>query len=54
MEIWRYLNNPLHIIESVISAIIAYAEKHRAVKEEWLFTLEDIEEISRVTKNVEP
>ena len=54
MEIWRYLNNPLHIVEVVISAIIAYAEKHRSIKEEWLFTLEDVEEISRVTKNVEP
>jgi hypothetical protein len=47
-EIWRYLDEPLHIIETVISAIIAYAEKHQSVKDNWLFTLEDIEEISRV------
>jgi hypothetical protein len=45
-EIWRYLGEPLHIIETVISAIVAYAEKHQSVKENWLFTLEDIEEIS--------
>lgn len=46
-EIWRYLGEPLHIIETVISVIVAYAEKHQSVKEKWLFTLEDIEEISR-------
>jgi hypothetical protein len=46
-EIWRYLGEPLHIIETVISAIIAYAEKHQSIRDKWLFTLEDIEEISR-------
>ena len=45
-EIWRYLGQPLHIVEAVISAIIAYAEKHQSVKENWLYTLEDMEEIS--------
>jgi hypothetical protein len=53
MEIWRYLNNSLHIIEAVISTIIAYAEKHPSIKDKWLFTLEEIEEISKVTKNAE-
>ena len=47
MEIWRYLPDPLHIVEAVISAIIAYAERHQSIKDKWLFTLEDIEEISR-------
>lgn len=47
MEIWRYLANPLHIVEAVISAIIAYAERHQSVKDKWLFVLEDVEEISR-------
>jgi hypothetical protein len=46
-EIWRYLAQPLHIIETIISTIIAYAEKHKSIKNEWLFTLEDIGEISR-------
>jgi hypothetical protein len=46
-EIWRYLGEPIHIIETVISAIIAYAEKHQSIKDKWLFTLEDVEEISR-------
>lgn len=46
-EIWRYLGEPLHIIETLISAVVAYAEKHQSVKNEWLFTLEDIQEISR-------
>jgi hypothetical protein len=46
-EIWRYLGEPLDIVETVISAIIAYAEKHQYVKEEWLSTFEDIGEISR-------
>jgi hypothetical protein len=46
-EIWRYLGKPLHIIETVISAIVAYAEKHQSVKENWLYTLEDMEEVSR-------
>jgi hypothetical protein len=45
-EIWRYLGEPLHIIETIISAIVAYAEKHKSVKDKWLFTLEDIGEIS--------
>jgi hypothetical protein len=47
MEIWRYLDDPLHIVEAVISAIIAYAERHQSVKDKWLFVLEDVEEISR-------
>jgi hypothetical protein len=54
MEIWRYLNDPIHIVEAVISAIIVYAEKHQSIKDKWLFTFEDIEEISRVTENAEP
>jgi hypothetical protein len=45
-EIWRYLDEPIHVIETVISVIVAYAEKHKSVKEKWLFSLEDIEEIS--------
>lgn len=45
-EIWRYLAEPLHIFETVISTIIAYAEKHQSVKDRWLYTLEDVEEIS--------
>lgn len=45
MEIWRYLPDPLHITEAVISAIVAYAEKHQSIKDKWLFTLEDTEEI---------
>jgi hypothetical protein len=48
-EIWRYLAEPCHIIEAVISAVIAYAEKHASIKYEWISTLEDIEEISRLT-----
>jgi hypothetical protein len=47
VEIWRYLPDPLHIVEAVISAIIAYAERHQSIKDKWLFTFEDIEEISR-------
>jgi hypothetical protein len=46
-EIWRYLPDPLHVIEAVISAIIAYAEKHQSAKDRWLFALEDVDEISR-------
>ena len=49
-EIWRYLSEPLHVIEAVISAIIAYAEKHQSIKNQWLFTMEDIGEISRLTE----
>jgi hypothetical protein len=48
-EIWRYLAEPRHIIGAIISAIIAYAEKHKSIKDEWIFTLEDIKEISRLT-----
>jgi hypothetical protein len=47
MEIWRYLADPLRIVEAVISAIIAYAERYQSVKDDWLFTLEDVEEHSR-------
>ena len=47
MKIWQYLNDPLQIVEAVISTIIAYAERHKSVKDKWLFTLEDIEKISR-------
>jgi hypothetical protein len=49
-EIWRYLAEPCHIIQAVISAIIAYAEKHNSIKNDWLFTLEDINEGWRLAK----
>jgi hypothetical protein len=40
-------------VEAVISAMIAYAERHQSVKDKWLFTLKDIGEIARLTENVE-
>jgi hypothetical protein len=43
-EIWRYLDEPSHIIEAVLSTIISYAEKHKAIKDEWILTLQNIKD----------
>ncbi|HEY9386165.1 MAG TPA: hypothetical protein VIP70_03945 [Nitrososphaeraceae archaeon] len=43
-EIWRYLDEPRHIIEAVLSTIMAYAEKHKAIKDEWILTLQNIKD----------
>jgi hypothetical protein len=45
-EIWRYLDEPSHIIQAVLSTIISYAEKHKGIKDEWISTLQNIKEES--------
>ncbi|HEY9387194.1 MAG TPA: hypothetical protein VIP70_09140 [Nitrososphaeraceae archaeon] len=43
-EIWRYFDEPRHIIRAVLSTIMAYAEKHKAIKDEWILTLQNIKD----------
>jgi hypothetical protein len=45
-EIWRYLDEPRHIIQTVLSTIISYAEKHKGIKDEWISTLQNIKDES--------
>jgi hypothetical protein len=49
-EIWRYLDEPSHIIQAVVSTIMAYAEKHKAIKDEWILTLQNIKDESYASK----
>jgi hypothetical protein len=49
-EIWRYLNEPSHIMQAVLSTIIAYAEKHKSIKDEWILTLQNIKDESYASR----
>ena len=40
MEIWRYLYPPTRIIENIISTIIAVAEKHKNIENDWVLSFQ--------------
>lgn len=42
MEIWRYLYPPSKIIENIISTMIAVAEKHKNIKNDWILSFQKI------------
>ena len=41
-EIWRYLYEPLKVVENIISTFIAVAEKHKAIKDDWIRSFQRI------------
>lgn len=45
MEIWRYLYPPSKIIENIISTMIAVAEKHKNIKNDWILSFQRINEL---------
>jgi hypothetical protein len=45
MEIWRYLYPPSKIIENIISTMIAVAEKHKNIKNDWILSCQRINEL---------
>lgn len=46
-EIWRYLNEPSKIVENIVSMLIAVAEKHKSIKEDWISSFQKIRELSQ-------
>ena len=45
MEIWRYLDPPSKIIENIISTMIAVAEKHKNIKNDWILSFQRVTEL---------
>lgn len=46
-EIWRYLYRPSKIVENIVSMLIAVAEKHKSVKEDWISSFQKIKDLSQ-------
>ena len=42
IEIWRYLYWPSKIVENVVSTMIAVAEKHKSIKNDWILSFQRI------------
>ena len=45
-EIWRYLYPPSQIVENIVSMLIAVAEKHKSIKDEWILSFKGITDLS--------
>lgn len=46
-EIWRYLYGPSKIVENIVSMLIAVAEKHKSVKDDWISSFQKIRDLSQ-------
>jgi hypothetical protein len=46
-EIWRYLYGPSKIVENIVSMLIAVAEKHKSVKDDWISSFQKIKNLSQ-------
>lgn len=46
-EIWRYLYGPSKIVENIVSMLIAVAEKHKSIKDDWISSFQKIRELSQ-------
>jgi hypothetical protein len=46
-EIWRYLYQPSKIVENIVSMLIAVAEKHKSVKDDWISSFQKIRLLSQ-------
>jgi hypothetical protein len=44
-EIWRYLHPPSRIVENMVSTMIAVAEKHKDIKNDWIFSFKRIRDL---------
>ena len=45
VEIWRYLYWPSRIVENVVSTMIAVAEKHKSINDDWILSFQRINEL---------
>lgn len=45
IEIWRYLYWPSKIVENTVSTFIAVAEKHKAIKDDWILSFQRIKDL---------
>ena len=46
-EIWRYLYGPSKIVENIVSMLIAVAEKHKSIKDDWISSFQKIKDLSQ-------
>lgn len=46
-EIWRYLYGPSKIVENIVSTLIAVAEKHKNIKDDWISSFQKIRDLSQ-------
>jgi hypothetical protein len=46
-EIWRYLYEPSKIVANIVSMLIAVAEKHKSIKDDWISSFQEIRELSQ-------
>jgi hypothetical protein len=46
-EIWRYLNEPSKIVENIVSMLIAVAERHKKLKDDWISSFQKIRDFSQ-------
>lgn len=44
-EIWRYLYPPSKIVENIIFTMVAVAEKHRSIKDEWILSIQNVRDL---------
>jgi hypothetical protein len=50
-EIWRYLYPPSRIVENIVSTIIAVAEKHKSIKDDWILSFQRIKDLCLEVRN---
>ncbi|MGH9978624.1 MAG: hypothetical protein ACRD8Z_22755 [Nitrososphaeraceae archaeon] len=46
-EIWRYLYEPFKIVENIVSMLIAVAEKHKSIRDDWISSFQKIRDLSQ-------
>lgn len=44
-EIWRYIYEPSKIVENIVSMLIAVAEKHKSLKDDWISSFQKIRDL---------
>jgi hypothetical protein len=44
-RIWRYLYPPSKIVENLVSTMIAVAEKHQSIRDEWIISFQQIRDL---------
>jgi hypothetical protein len=50
VEIWRYLYWPSKVVENVVSTMIAVAEKHKRINEDWILSFQRINDLCLETE----
>jgi hypothetical protein len=44
-EIWRYLYEPSKIVENIVSMLIAVADKHKSIRDDWIGSFQKIRDL---------